>query len=182
MTKFSVPTQNEVSEANQGIFDTLKGKLGFVPNLYATFAHSPSALGDFLGFGARKSSLTTREKEVVNLIVSQTNGCSYCLSAHTAISKMNGFTEGEILGLRAGESISDEKLDALATFVRSAVANNSKPSAEATEGLFAAGYTQESIVDITLNIGEITVTNYLHGITNIPVDFPAAPSLTLENA
>ncbi|MCX9147347.1 hypothetical protein [Erythrobacter sp. WG] len=45
MTSFTVPTRDTVSPANQGLFDALKGQLGFVPNLYATFALSQNALG-----------------------------------------------------------------------------------------------------------------------------------------
>jgi len=177
MTKFTVPTKQQVSESNQAIFDNLTNALSFVPNLYATLAHSPSALGDFLGYAGRRSSLSNKEKEVINLTVSQNNNCSYCLAAHTAISKQNGFTEDEIITLRQGGLLGDGKLDPLANFVRSAARNSSKPSAEATQELFDAGYTQENIVDIALVIGEITTTNYLHGITNIPVDFPAAVAL-----
>ena len=49
MSTFNVPTRAEVSENNQAIFDQLEKGLGFVPNLYATFAHSENALGNFLG-------------------------------------------------------------------------------------------------------------------------------------
>lgn len=40
MQTFTVPQKSEVSEANQVIFDQLQKALGFVPNLYATFAYS----------------------------------------------------------------------------------------------------------------------------------------------
>ncbi|WP_431159506.1 carboxymuconolactone decarboxylase family protein, partial [Winogradskyella poriferorum] len=71
-------------------FDNLKNKLGFVPNLYATYSHSGTALENYLSFSSAKTSLTAKEKEVVNLAVSQVKECIYCLSAHTAIVKMNG--------------------------------------------------------------------------------------------
>ena len=48
MTIFNVPTRDEVSSQNQAVFDTLKKSLGMVPNLYATFAHSETALGTYL--------------------------------------------------------------------------------------------------------------------------------------
>jgi hypothetical protein len=48
MTTITVPTYDEVSPANRAIFDNLKSRLGFVPNLYATFAHSASALASYL--------------------------------------------------------------------------------------------------------------------------------------
>jgi AhpD family alkylhydroperoxidase len=41
-----------------------------------------------------------QRKEVVNLAVSQLNGCKYCQAAHTATGKMNGFTDDQIIELR----------------------------------------------------------------------------------
>nr|MCU0334261.1 carboxymuconolactone decarboxylase family protein [Chitinophagaceae bacterium] len=89
MEKFAVPTRGDVSETNQAIFDNLQQKLGFVPNLYAYFAKSETALADYLTLQNRKSSLRAKEREVINLVTSQLNGCIYCQAAHTAIGKMN---------------------------------------------------------------------------------------------
>ena len=50
MNTFNVPTREEVSIKNQAIFDQLEKGLGFVPNLFATFAHSENALSNFLTF------------------------------------------------------------------------------------------------------------------------------------
>jgi len=47
MTAFSVPARDEVTPENQALFDNLKKALGFVPNLFATFALSPTALGAY---------------------------------------------------------------------------------------------------------------------------------------
>jgi hypothetical protein len=44
----NVPSREEVSATNQAIFDKLKSSLGSVPNLYATFAHSDTALESYL--------------------------------------------------------------------------------------------------------------------------------------
>ncbi|MEP1223696.1 carboxymuconolactone decarboxylase family protein, partial [Maribacter dokdonensis] len=107
MSTFNVPTREEVSEKNQGIFDNLEKALGFVPNLYATYANSDTALENYLNFANAKTSLSAKEKEVVNLAVSQVNKCIYCLSAQTAIGKMNGFTDEQILELRAGKASFD---------------------------------------------------------------------------
>ncbi len=114
MSTFNVPTTEEVTTANQAIFDNLKNALGFVPNLYATYAHSENALGNYLALSGVKTSLNAKQKEVVNLAVSQVNECLYCLAAHTAIGKMNGFNDSQILELRAGKASFDTKLDALA--------------------------------------------------------------------
>ena len=67
MQNFSVPTKDQVSTNNQTIFDNLQKGLGFVPNLYAYIAKNDTGLGDYLAYQNRKSSLTAKEKEVVNL-------------------------------------------------------------------------------------------------------------------
>lgn len=182
MSAFQVPTRDQVSPNNQAIFDQLQKGLGFVPNLYATFAYSDTALGDYLALQNRKSSLKAKEREVINLVVSQVNECAYCLAAHTALGKMNGFTEAEILELRTGSASFDSKLDALARFVQDATIQRGKPSAQSVEALIAAGYDRGNLVDILVVIGDKIISNFLHGVTQIPVDFPAAAELEVATA
>ena len=176
-TTFSVPSRDEVSPQNQTLFDTLKSSLGMVPNLYAFLANSPTALGDYLTLQSRKSSLRATEREVINLVVSEVNECEYCLAAHTVLGRMVGFTDSQVLTIRRGEAPFDAKLNALAKFVSEVAVHRGKPSEENVVALLDAGYTNESIVDIVIAIGDKTVTNYLHGIIQVPVDFPAAPKL-----
>ena len=75
MSKINVPTKGEVSQNNQAIFDNLQKGLGFVPNLYATFAHSENALASFLAFSGAPTSFSKKEKEVIDLAISQVNDC-----------------------------------------------------------------------------------------------------------
>jgi len=177
MKKFPVPTKQQVSPANQAIFDKLQGMIGFMPNLYAIFGHSESALSDYLALQNRKSTITAKEREVIILVVSQVNNCSYCLSAHTQIAKMNGFTDEQILDIRRGNISFDPKLDALAKLVKATTENRGHVSGEILENFFAAGYTEESLIDVTIVIGDRIITNYLHALTDIPVDWPLAPAI-----
>jgi AhpD family alkylhydroperoxidase len=177
MKTFTVPTREEVSPANQAIFDTLKKKLGKVPNLFATMAYSNNGLQNYLTLANAPSSLTSKEKEVVNLVTSQVNDCEYCLAAHTAIGKLNGFTDAQILEIRSGSVSFDNKLNALAALTKTFVENFGKPDKGVLNNFFEAGYTNENLVDTIVLIGDKTITNYLHGATKVPVDFPAAPAL-----
>ena len=177
MKNFKVPTREEVSATNQGIFDNLKNAVGFVPNIYATMATSENALKNYLEFSNGKSSLETKEKEVINLAVSEFNQCQYCLSAHTAIAGMNGFDASQINQMRAGEAPFDAKLDALAKLSRNIVENRGATSEAVLENFFAAGWTNENLIDTINQVGEITITNYLHRTTEVPVDFPVAQQL-----
>ena len=161
MTVFSVPTRGDVTPDNQVLFDNLKKTLGFVPNLYATFAHSPTALGAYLTLQNAKSSLKPKEREAINLAVSQVNNCDYCLAAHTVL----------------GRASFDARLDALARFARAVAEHRGHVSAETTDAFLAAGWTQVNLVDMIMVVGDKTISNYLHGVTKIPVDFPAAEKL-----
>lgn len=177
MTPFPVPARADVSAANQAIFDQLKGKLGMVPNLYATLAHSEHALGSYLAFQSAKSSIQGKAREVVNLVVSQVNDCAYCLAAHTVIGGMVGFSPDQILEIRTGRASFDPKLDALAQLVKEMAEHRGHADAALVDRFLAVGWTKENLVDAVVAIGDKTVTNYLHAVTKVPVDFPAAPAL-----
>ena len=181
MIEFKVPTRDEVSPENQVLFDNLNQALGFVPNLYATIAYSDSALGNYLQLQKGKTSLTNKEKEAVNLVVSQSNGCRYCQSAHTMLGKMNGFSEDEIMEIRGGSLTSNPKIDALVKLTKEITVYKGRPDEETLEKFFAAGYTRGSLVDVIMAIADKIVMNYVHNITRIPIDFPVAPELVLQD-
>ena len=180
MQEFTVPTRDQVSENNQAIFDNLEKGLGFVPNLYAYYAKNETALGDYLAFQNRKSTLRAKEREIVNLVTSQINGCRYCQSAHTVLGKMNGFTEEQILEIRGGSASFDSKLDALAKFTASVVENRGRASQETKDAFFAAGYTEANLIDVVIVVGDKIVSNYIHNLTGFEIDFPLAPELKKE--
>ena len=177
MTAIHVPTRDEVNPTNQAIFDSLQTGLGMVPNLYATFAHSQTALATYMAFQNAKSSVSGKAREVVNLVVSQVNECEYCLAAHTMLGKMNGFTETQIMEIRHGYASFDPKFDALARLTKGITQSRGHTDPALVDAFFAAGWTMENLVDAIVVIGDKTVSNYLHSTTKIPVDFPAAPKL-----
>ena len=178
MKIIQVPTYEQVSPTNQAIFDQLKNGLSFIPNLYATFAHSETALATYLALQNAKSSLSARDREVINLVVSQVNNCQYCLAAHTALGKMVGFTSEQIMELRKGMASFNAKQDVLAKLVKSISVERGNPSPELVQTFFDAGWTEANLIDTIIVIGDKIISNYLHSTTKIPVDFPLAPVLT----
>lgn len=177
VTALSVPTKSEVSENNQAIFEQLEKQIGFVPNLYAFFAKNETALGDYLALQNRKSTLRAKEREVVNLVVSQINECRYCQSAHTAIGKMNGFSDEQVLEIRSGKASFDDKLDALAKFTKVVTEKKGKVSVEERESFFNAGYTEANLVDVIIVVGDKIISNYIHNLAQFEIDFPLAEEL-----
>jgi uncharacterized peroxidase-related enzyme len=176
-TKFTVPTRAEVSPANQAIFDKLQKGIGFVPNLYAYFAKNETALPDYLAFQNRKTTLSVKEREIVNLVTSQINGCRYCQSAHTVLGKLAGFTDEQVMEIRRGKASFDAKYDALARFVAAIVEGRGRVSEELKEAFFAAGYQEANLVDVIIAVGDKQTSNYLHNLTNLEIDFPIAAEI-----
>ncbi len=177
MERFTIPGREEISANNQTIFDQLEKGLGFVPNLYAYYAKNDTALGDYLTLQNRKSTLKAKEKEIINLVVSEYNQCFYCISAHTALGKSHGFTEEEILEIRKGTAGFDSKMDSLAKFTRSAVENKGKATENVKEEFFAQGYSEASLIDVAVLIGDKTISNYIHNLADFEIDFPKAQRL-----
>lgn len=177
MANFQVPSKEEVSANNQEIFDTLKKGLGMVPNLYAVMALSETALGNYLSFQNAPTSFSNKEKQAINLVVSQVNECLYCQSAHTLLGKMNGFSEEQTIEIRKGNASFDNKLNTLVVLAKEITEKKGFASTEAVDACINAGYSQGQIIELTLLVAEKTAMNYLHAITKVEIDFPLAKSI-----
>lgn len=180
MKRFEVPQKQEISERNQRLFDKMEKDFGKVPNLYAMLAYSENALDTYLNLEGSKTSLSDREVEVINLAVSQVNHCVYCLSAHSVVSKLNGFSDPEIIELREGHASFDASLDILARLSRALILQRGHIDVELVNDFFAAGYTKENLMDVIMMVGDRTISNILHAVTKAPVDFPLAPELAAD--
>jgi hypothetical protein len=42
---------------------------------------------------------------------------------------------------------------------------------------FSDGFDEEKLIDLVVSVGEKSVTNILHNVTQIPIDFPEAKSI-----
>lgn len=176
--RYHIPTHEEVNDNVKEIFDNLKEKIGQVPNIYAFIGNSANALQNYLQFdqGQANGSFNAKEKEAVSLAISELNGCEYCQSAHTALAKLNGFSEDETLQLRAG-SHPDPKLRVLTRLASEIQESQGNPSEKLLQEFFDLGYKEEALVDLVSLVVNVTFTNYIHNIAQFEIDFPAAKKL-----
>lgn len=176
-TIYLVPTREQMSDANLPVYDAIVKNIGFMPNLFATLGLSDNGLNRYISFQNDKSTLNNKEKEAINLVVSEVNNCKYCKAAHTTIGKMNGYTDDQALELRKGYASFSEKIDALVKLAKEIAESHGHIDHTVLENFYKAGYNQGHLVDVILQIGEKTITNYLHSITKIPIDFPIVPQI-----
>jgi len=173
MINIEVPTRDVVDIKAQNIFDALNSKLGMIPNIYAVTGYSSDALESHLDTTNKvgKGSFSNKELEAIRLAVSEVNSCDYCVAAHTAIAKMNGFSDKDAKSFR-DLNASDTKLLAITTLAANIVSTKGSPSDKNLEEFFNQGYDKKALVDLVAVIVDITFTNYIFGITNVPIDFP----------
>jgi uncharacterized peroxidase-related enzyme len=172
MPEFVVPAEQNISEKNKRIFADIKSLFGTVPNIFAAFASSENGLENYFSYLTQKNSLSDRERETVNLVVSQVNQCQYCLSFHSAIAGRLGFTKDEILDIRANDIGFDRKLRAVAALAHNIALTKGRIVGQILEDFYEAGYDQGHLVDVVLAVGHIWTLNLLYAITNVPIDWP----------
>ena len=103
MTDFKTHTIDSAPEGSKAILQGAQNTLQFVPNLYATMAEAPALLEGYTTLATifDKTSFTETERQIVLMTNNLLNGCTYCMSAHTALSKMGGVPDDVIESLRS---------------------------------------------------------------------------------
>jgi AhpD family alkylhydroperoxidase len=178
MKEFKIPQREDLDSKSQIILDRIKQDMGSVPNIYSAMAYSSDALENYIDYSnkAGKSSFSSKEIEAIKLSVAQTNGCTYCLAAHTMMAKIAGLTEEETLMIRKGE-IKNERLAILTMLAAEITRNRGHVSNHSLGEFYKKGFTEKDLVNLLAVIVDIIFTNYLHILTNIPVDFPLAKDI-----
>lgn len=183
MKKLKALNPDQVNETTQEVFAAIEQKVGMLPNLYATMANSPNLLQGFLAFEAilKEGDFSSKENEAIALAVSQENNCNYCLSAHSTIGKMVGYTDEEVIDIRKGTT-SDSKLNALLTLTRELTEKRGKASNEAIEAFLSAGYTHKAFAELIGMVAIRSITNYIFSNGDFEIDFPRAIELSEATA
>lgn len=160
------------------IYDGVKKKLGVVPNMYKTMGNSPEILNAYIHLTdvAGKTSFSPQVRELISLIVSETNECAYCLAAHSTVAKILKVPEEEILMARQGDAI-DSKTSACLKFAKSVVEKRGLVDDTEVDHLKNSGVTEKEIVELIFLINLNMFTNYFNHISAAEVDFPEAAKL-----
>ena len=155
------------------LLDAVQAKLKITPNMTKVMANSPAVLQAYLGFSGAlaEGTLDVKLREQIALAVGQSNQCQYCVSAHTAIGKMVGLPQSELVASRSGHSTSP-KSEAALSFSKKVIADGGKASAAEVAALRTAGFSDAEIAEIVAHIALNVFTNYFNNITEVDVDFP----------
>lgn len=172
MTDFTIHTQETAPEGSKKTLEGVVQAYGFLPNLMATFAESPAAVEAYAALSGifDKSDFTPAERQIVLMTNNRLNNCTYCMAAHTTISKMQKVPANIIEALRAGTSLADPKQEALRLFTAKVVEQRGFVDQGDLEAFLAAGYSKANILEVILGTGLKVLSNYTNHIAGTPVD------------
>lgn len=149
---------------------------GFIPNLFQTYAKYPPLLEanwNKVRLLLLHGKIKRLPKEVIALLVSHDNGCSYCVAAHGAALRSMGMQDQQIADMVRGELAAHlSKRDvALVRFVRQANQRNHDIQRQDFDNLIATGYTEAEIIE-ALGVMELFAGfNRFAKVMHIDVDF-----------
>lgn len=155
------------------LLDAVRGEFGAVPNFVRVLANSPKALAGFLGLhaGVSGGNLDKATQERIALALAESNGCQYCVSAHTAIGRGAGLGDDEMRLNRQGGS-SDSRAAAAVVFAKALNDHGGDVTASEIDAVRKAGYSDAEIVDIIAVVALNIFTNVLGKSLAIDIDFP----------
>ncbi|NQZ14348.1 MAG: carboxymuconolactone decarboxylase family protein [Alphaproteobacteria bacterium] len=176
------PNSNPSSEAQEKL-NAIEAKLGVVPNIFKTFAHSDAVLDFYMqGSGALgNTSISAQLRESIALTVAGVNSCDYCASAHTKIGEGAGLAADELAQNLHGKS-GDSKTQAALKFSLKLVNSQGNPSDADVQALKDAGYSDGEVLEITAVVAFNIFTNYFNHVADTDVDFPHVSTSDVSKA
>lgn len=173
MSHFKIHSIQTAPAIAQPLLEGSLKKYGFIPNLHGGLAEAPAALKAYIELTALfdQTSLSPTERQVVLLIASAENHCTYCVAAHSMIAKHMVKADPAIVdAIRNLQPMPDSKLDALASFTRIVVKNRGFVGGKALDDFIAAGYSRVQVLEVVLGVTFKTLSNYSNHIIETPLD------------
>lgn len=160
------------AEASQ-LLAAVKSQMGLVPNIMATLARSPAALGGYLKLAGAVAGgkLPGKLREQIALAVAGANDCDYCASAHTAIGSGLGVDPDEATRNLRGRA-GDPRTEAALRFAVRVLETRGNVSDRELAAVRDAGYSDEEVVEILANTVLNIFTNYFNHVAGTEIDFP----------
>ncbi|MGA2441180.1 MAG: carboxymuconolactone decarboxylase family protein [Tepidisphaeraceae bacterium] len=145
-------------------------------NIFRGMANSPVVLDAYLKFSGalQQGKLDAKVRHAIALAVAQTNGCAYCLAAHTMLGKGAGLDDAAIRDARLGKS-ADRKTNAAVSLARQVLAGHGNVSDADASAARSAGLDDGDIAEVIANVALNLFTNYFNNFNQSEVDLPKVP-------
>ena len=154
------------------IFEAAEKAFGMVPNLFRKMAEAPALLEGYWQLNSifTRSSFSPMEQQVVLIAASVANGCSYCVGVHSVMADMAEVPADVTNALRTGQTITDERLEALRHFTQMLVEMRGWVPDSEVQAFLDAGFSRAQVLEVVLGVGLKTLSNYTNHLVNTELD------------
>ncbi|MDA1022715.1 MAG: carboxymuconolactone decarboxylase family protein [Proteobacteria bacterium] len=172
MNNFPPHTIDSAPEEAKEALRATEKRLGFVPNMLSVLAESPVALEAYQGIQAvfGKSSFSPAEQMFTALVVSITNGCTYCVPVYSMFALKSKVPDDVVNGARDGGAIEDARYRALRDFTVCVVDKRGHVTDDDISAFLNAGFTKAQVLEVIVASAFKLISNYTNHIADIPLD------------
>jgi uncharacterized peroxidase-related enzyme len=164
---FPVPAEEDLPERIQGLFGKAREALGFVPNVFRVMSFRPDHLSAWFShfrlLHEPSEGLSAADREMIAVVVSQSNGCLYCLVAHgQALREALGDPiEGDRITLDWRRAGLDPRRAVICAYAEKLTLRPREMGEADLEALRQAGLTDEEAWDVAEIASMYNLTNRL---------------------
>jgi AhpD family alkylhydroperoxidase len=179
MARIHVLDAVEADGRAKELLDAVRAKFGATPNSMKAMAGS-AVLEGYLGLSSALASGSIRPPiaERIALAVAESNGCSYCLAAHSYVAEHVLKIAADEIALARAYRSSDAKAQAALRFAAAVLSGRGAVAAEEFAAARAVGLTDAELAEIVAHVALNVLTNFFNHAFEIDIDFPVvAPSL-----
>lgn len=170
---FPVPAEDELPEGLRKLFAKARANLGFVPNVFRVWSYRPERLSawfsHFRSLHEPTENLGVAEREMIAVVVSQANGCLYCLVAHGAALReaLGDPVLGERIAFDWRRAGLDPRRQAICAYAEKLTLTPRELTRADRDALIVAGLTLEEAWDVAEIASMYNLTNRMAMATNM---------------
>ncbi|MFD2027198.1 carboxymuconolactone decarboxylase family protein [Promicromonospora aerolata] len=156
--------------------------LGVTPNMTKVMANSPALLKGYLALSGALGGgvIPAAVRERLAIATAETNGCEYCLSAHTYIGANIAHVEADELERARSAESNDPHTAALLTLSNAVLGARGAIDDADLEAARQAGVTDTEIGEVVGHIALNVLTNYFNVLSQVENDWPVVtPRVTV---
>lgn len=171
ISRFPVPTLDEMPDDIRTMVETIQEKSGFIPNVFLALAHRPAEFRAF--FAAhdalmdKSEGLSKAEREMIVVATSAVNDCLYCVIAHGAILRIRAKNPliADQLAVNPWKADLSDRERLIIGFALRMVNDAGSVSDDDLEALRTGGLTDDEIWDIGAITAFFAMSNRLANLT-----------------
>lgn len=170
---FPVPRDADLPSNLQSLFRKAKESLGFVPNVFRQYAYRPERFSawfaHFLPLHEPTANLSRADREMVAVVVSQANRCTYCLVSHghDLRAELGDPVLADHIAFNWRTADLDERQRAICAYADKLTVTPNQVDRADLEHLLAVGLTKEEVWDVVELTSMYAFTNRLASATGM---------------